>query len=241
MFKKPEIIKWIPWNELTSETALPPVPAVSTKLPEFYRKIDRFTGGELKFYKSENLNGHEAQANLSIKHCMPFFDATTGGYHYLSYCDIYVSNENGKPKVSWRAEQEPMSIRGVDEIPVPQDHYKEHFSWQMWWGMKTPPGWSVLITHPLNRTDLPFTTVSGIVDFDKYSAPGNISFHIKQGFEGVIKAGTPIFTIIPIKRAHWTSEVAPYLTKESNFDQARKKTVFYGYYKKYLRQEKKYE
>ena len=31
-------------------------------------------------------------------------------------------------------------------------------------------GWSILFTHPLNRDDLPFRTLSGIVDCDRFGA-----------------------------------------------------------------------
>jgi hypothetical protein len=59
------------------------------------------------------------------------------------------------------------------------------------------------MTHPLNRFDLPFTTTSGIVDSDKFFAPGNVPFFIKEGFSGIIPEGTPFLQLIPIKRATW--------------------------------------
>ena len=37
------------------------------------------------------------------------------------------------------------------------------------WTIETPPGYSMLITHPFNRPDLPFTTLTGLVDCDRYS------------------------------------------------------------------------
>jgi hypothetical protein len=64
-----------------------------------------------------------------------------------------------------------------------------------------------LITHPINRYDLPFTSVSGLADYDVYPLPGNVSFHIKEGFEGTIPAGTPIMQIIPIKREDWEHNI----------------------------------
>jgi hypothetical protein len=73
----------------------------------------------------------------------------------------------------------------------------------MYWGIQPPKGYGALLTHPINRYDLPFSTTSGYVDFDEYPLPGNVSFHVKDNFEGVIPAGTPLMSIIPIKREAW--------------------------------------
>jgi hypothetical protein len=66
--------------------------------------------------------------------------------------------------------------------------------------------------HPLNRVDLPFITISGIIDFDKsiHAPIGNIPFFIKKGFTGTIPAGTPMFQMIPFKREDWKSENQTY-------------------------------
>jgi hypothetical protein len=237
--KDSEVIKFYPWDEQAFQISEGPVPAIKN-MPDFWRKTERFRGNDGEFTLTKEGN-HHAQANLGLKHCMPFFDAVTAGYHYVLHCDLYVTKKNGLPDVVWRTNMNPLTIRPTDEIPVPDHHYPVHFSWQMWWGMQLPEGWSVLITHPLNRPDLPFTVVSGIADFDQYISPGNISFHIKEGFEGIIKSGTPIFSIIPIKRAQWTSEVDRSLVEKGKWDQERKKNYFYGYYKKHYRQEKRYE
>ena len=36
------------------------------------------------------------------------------------------------------------------------------------WTIEAPEGYSVLFTHPVNRFDLPFTTLTGMVDCDRY-------------------------------------------------------------------------
>jgi hypothetical protein len=41
------------------------------------------------------------------------------------------------------------------------------------------------------------------MDADKYSTSGNLPFFMKEGFTGMIPAGTPIAQLIPIKRASW--------------------------------------
>ena len=63
-------------------------------------------------------------------------------------------------------------------------------------------GYSVLITHPFNRDDLPFRTLTGLVDVDLYKS-NTIQFPavwIDESFTGILKKGTPIAQCIPIKR-----------------------------------------
>ena len=60
--------------------------------------------------------------------------------------------------------------------------------------------------HPSQRHDLPFFTLTAIVDTDKFPNKLHLPFFIKEGFEGIIEAGTPIAQIIPIKRDVWKSE-----------------------------------
>ena len=37
------------------------------------------------------------------------------------------------------------------------------------WTIEAPEGYALLFTHPVNRFDLPFTTLSGLVDCDRYT------------------------------------------------------------------------
>ena len=51
-------------------------------------------------------------------------------------------------------------------MPRPEGHHPNHLAFKGFWGMKTPKGWSLLVVHPLNRHDLPWTITSGIMDAD---------------------------------------------------------------------------
>jgi len=60
-----------------------------------------------------------------------------------------------------------------------------------------------LFIHPVNRTELPFHSLTGLVDTDKHPIIINFPFFIKAGFVGTIPAGTPLIQAIPIKRDGW--------------------------------------
>jgi hypothetical protein len=167
-------------------------------IPEWYRKAET----EYSIPNGETAPG--------LKKCIPYLDTMMSGYAILTPIDIFVGkNEDGSLKIEWNG---PPSLGGfIGErpkelgatMPRPAGHHPNHLVWKGHWGIKTPRGWSLLMTHPLNRFDLPFTTTSGIIDSDKFSASGNIPFFIKEDFIGVIPAGTPIAQLIPIKRASW--------------------------------------
>lgn len=173
-----------------------PMP-VKQAVPEWYRKA------ESTYFE----NGVQSPG---LKKCMPYMDALLSGYVLTLPADVYVSKtDSGDLSITWNGPEElgsfiaerPKELGAT--MPRPAGHYENHLVWSGFWGWKTPRGYSSLLTHPLNRFDLPFTTTSGIVDSDKFWGSGNIPFFIKEDFVGVIPAGTPIAQIIPIKRKSW--------------------------------------
>jgi hypothetical protein len=184
------------------ENAGQPIPAKKV-LPEWYRL------SEMDFV---NPGDPEKKMVPGLKRCVPFMDAMISGYVLTTPMDIFVSrNDDGSLKLGWNSSDifndfiTERSKELGEKMPRPSGHLPNHLAFRGFWGFKTPRGWSVLVVHPLNRHDLPFTITSGIMDADKYSTSGNIPFFIKEDFTGVIPAGTPFAQIIPIKRAKWKS------------------------------------
>ena len=169
-------------------------------LPEWYRKAE-------DSYPSDN-----GGKDPGLKKCVPFLDAMISGYTLTLPFDVFVkTNEDGTLNIHWNAPpgldnfimERPTALGHT--MPRPAGHYTNHLVWRGFWGMKTPRNWSLMVVHPLNRFDLPFTTTAGIIDSDEFFASGNLPFFIKEGFIGTIPAGTPIAQLIPIKRAKWKS------------------------------------
>jgi hypothetical protein len=100
----------------------------------------------------------------------------------------------------------------------------------------------MLITHPLNRHDLPFTTLSAVVDGGLVLDPnGNIPFYIKKDFEGVIPKGTPIIQIIPFFQENWSSKKIKNLTKKGDQHGKMSASILFGWYKKTFWTKKHYD
>jgi len=212
--KKFKSFRFTPTTQDKYERLDPPSPT-KNYVPNWWKISEQFIN------KEQTLPG--------LKACIPFLDAFLSGYVVTTPFELFVGrNEDNDINIRWNAPSD-FWARIVGErpkelganIPRPAGHDPTGFIWGCTWGWKTPRGYSTLVTHPLNRFDLPFTTLSAIMDSDKFVANGNIPFFIKEGFSGVIPKGTPIAQLIPIKRATWVGRVDESLYYTS-MDQAKR-------------------
>jgi hypothetical protein len=114
------------------------------------------------------------------------------------------------------------------------------FIWHTAFEAITPPGYSMLYTHPLNHDNLPFRTSSGFMDNDIYGHSGSIPFSVQKGWEGIIPKGTPFLQMIPIKRETW-HHFANEKVIEDDSETAIPRTVRRGYYRDNFWQKKEYK
>lgn len=176
----------------------------SELIPEWYKNIP----------SKVKLSSKDKKEDLSIKRCIPVLDAFTTGYFLVTTEDYYfeydesehVSKVKGGHNVQHKAiTMHPITQLG--EMPFSDEFVKYAFKWSNQYLIKTPPGYSIIFTHPLNRSDLPFYTLSGVVDTDSYIMPVLFPFLMKNNFSGKIPAGTPVVQVIPFKRDDWDSGV----------------------------------
>lgn len=158
----------------------------------------------------------------TIKKCVPVLDALTAGYVITLDADVYWNEESktfhSESPIQMQSDHSASQTLDVeiDDRFDPQPH-----KWINHWEVQTPKGYSCLFIHPLDRTDLPFYSLTGIVDTDKHPLVINFPFFFKKGFSGVIPKGTPIIQIIPFKRDSWKSEISddkPYDRDEIEYD-----------------------
>jgi len=182
-----------------------PVPAVKA-IPEWFKKFGRYKGGSKKI--EHYADGNQ---NTTIKACPPIMDAFSTGYIITLRSDIFVRNENDEIFVTWSyGTPEFVSNHHQDQVPdalVPEYCNPKPFKFENAWSMILPKGYSALITHPFNRNDLPFLTLSGVVDLDGYHNTVNLPFLFKKNASGIIPAGTPIAQVFPFKREAWQHSI----------------------------------
>jgi hypothetical protein len=186
------------------EAILPrPIPAV-LGLPDWFKALPQ------KAF-SETLRDDL----FTIKKCPPVIDAMTFGFLMPLACDLKV--ENGE--FTWQRDL-PAGIAKYSRSPIDfhdgcqvagtpffdEDRFIIKFN--NFWTIELPPGYSLLVTHPINRDDLPFSTLSGLVDADSYR---DVFIHFPArwrdpDFNGTLPKGTPIAQCIPMKRDRWSEQ-----------------------------------
>jgi len=151
---------------------------------------------------------------MTVKKCPPFIDAMTFGFLIPLVTDLHVENET----FTWQLDLPGGAITSYPRSPLDfhdnsqvigtplfdEDGFIIKFT--NFWTIETPPGYSLLVTHPVNRYDLPFTTLTGLVDTDLYK-DDFINFPAQwrnREFQGVLPRGTPVAQCLPIKRELWT-------------------------------------
>jgi hypothetical protein len=227
-------ITFVPTREDYDGKILPPSPSYK-HVPEWYRSLSKFGRSNNEMHATPKNHVGTDGAQVSTKMCMPFFDATVAGYMHLLDNDLYIDlDENGMPSISWDGEVMLIDKRPILDLPVPDNCHPIHYGWRMSWYYETPPGYSVLITHPMNRYDLPFYVQSGIVDSDTWGLPVFITVFFKRNFRGLIPKGTPIFQMIPIKRDNWEMEIndSPEEIDRHELMAENRRSMLFGYYKK---------
>ncbi len=168
--------------------------------PQWFKNLDRRMPQE----KTEFLNH-------TVKACAPFADAMSAGYVMRLAGAVRVDQDlkTGAINFNWRTAGSSVAVveAGHSMAQVEGSGMSLPFKWLNYFALQLPEGWSALYTHPINRNDLPFRTLTGLVD-DPYKSPVNFPFEwIGTEEETFLDAGTPIAQIIPIQRVEWKAEV----------------------------------
>jgi hypothetical protein len=143
----------------------------------------------------------------TVKRCNPFLDAMSIGWIIPLAADIEISTNEDCSSVEykWNFYKPMIENHNMEQVTTAKKHNpifpKPPMKFINHWITRCPEGYSLLFVPPLNRPDPRFTCFSGLVDSDKYFEYVNFPFVFNiPNYHGVIKAGTPLMQVIPIKR-----------------------------------------
>lgn len=223
-------LRIVPWAENAKEF-LNIVPA-SEFIPDWYKESPLTIPGSTTHLNLANSHA----TNSTYKKCTPFFDAMSIGYIVFLTADIEIlRKQDGMPYVMWRTDRTIITEHDNGQwggLPVPDGYSPFVYKWHNDFSIYTPKDYSLLFTQPINRFDLPFQSITGVVDCDSYKLNVQFPFFIKNTFSGIIEKGTPITQIIPIKREPWKRTVEDYNEKIVNLNQERYYSTIKRSYKK---------
>ena len=155
----------------------------------------------------------------TLKQCPPFVDAMSHGFVIGLPCDVSV--EAGR--FSWDWPLPPLSMPGHPRAPLsfhvpeqlvgsPQAHGGQSaLKFNSFWTIELEPGCSLMAVHPVNRDDLPFRSLTGLVDADRFNEVG-INFPARwtdPGFCGVLPRGMPVAQCFVVARTALALQCEP--------------------------------
>ncbi|MGA2551964.1 MAG: hypothetical protein ABSF50_17595 [Burkholderiaceae bacterium] len=151
-----------------------------------------------------------AQDVRTVKQCPPFIDAMAHGFLIPLPCDVTVrqgvfSWDWDLPALSVSAHpRSPLSFHVPAQVTGTPFHESARsiVKFNCFWTIELEPGYSLFATHPVNRADLPFRLLTGMIDADRFHDVGILfpAIWTEPDFEGVLRAGTPIAQCFPVFR-----------------------------------------
>ena len=190
--------------------------ASKAALPDWLREMPGKTPSDL--------HGQDVR---TVKQCPPFVDAMMHGFMMPLACDVEV--HNGVFKWDWKLPplsvanhpRSPLSFHAAEQVIETPFHTPNQavIKFNSFWTIKLEPGYSLFATHPVNRSDLPFRLLTGLVDADRFSDVGILfpAVWVDPNFSGTLSAGTPIAQCFPVKRETLELNVEAF----SDLEQAR--------------------
>jgi hypothetical protein len=153
----------------------------------------------------------QQKETVTVKQCLPFIDAMTCGFLMPLAADLMVRDGRFTWERGALGNKAPIHFHENVQVQGTPFFDKQHslIRFNNYWTIETPPDYSLLVMHPINRHDLPFATVTGIVDTDRYH-DNFINFPARwtdYKFSGVLPKGTPVAQCLPLKRETWASRI----------------------------------
>jgi len=222
-----------------------PKPEPSIKnLPNWFKKQNSYVANN-----SDVINGSQM---ITVKKCTAFFDVISSGYVLKCPFDLYIDTTGNEPiydiPTTLKGLKFPMigshSNIQISEYPIDLEKYQpDLLRINMIWLIQTPKGYSSLIIDTQHSDRLPIKAISAVIDTDTFYTDGLFSFIVEKNYKGIIKKGTPLVQVIPIKRNSWQSEI---INDNNILDKLRYqryviRTVFSKGYKKYFWHRKEYK
>jgi hypothetical protein len=196
------------------EGLLPPPTPAALGLPDWLKAMPAQALGVATFGEDD-----------TVKRCPPFIDAMTSGFLIPLICDVKVEageftwDDDLPPGASVSFARSPIGLHDPGQVTGAPLFDTDRFliKFHNLWTIEAPDGYALLFTHPVNRFDLPFTTLTGMVDCDRYhDAWINFPAHWHDpAFSGVLPRGTPVAQCFPVRRETWVARTETFSEEEA--------------------------
>lgn len=248
MFKKPttKVIEFRPLDDHAK--MFPPKPA-KMNLPEWYKNLDSYIEGMdlTAFSMAQN---QFPSSVFTVKRCLPVQDYIMSGYTIFTNTEILMSTlkpEEDFQDFLWSIPRPDNTIFGTHphrQCPISFSG-KRHNYIKIYsnWSIKTPPGYSCLLSQPFYNNEDRITFLPAIVDTDTYNDSVGFIGYINPKYEHIkLEAGTPIMNVFPFKREEWKMHVLNELHDPNCSKFTRLRSQFFtDVYRKFFRSKKRFD
>lgn len=143
----------------------------------------------------------------TLKRCPPFLEAMTAGYIIPAPCDVRF-DLTPDAKLSWHCPEGLVS--GHFRVQYEGTPFENQLVIKFInpWVIRTPEGYSTLITAPFNRFGMPFIPLTGIVETEAYYREVHLPMVsiMRPGTQFQVNKGDPLVQAIPFRREAWQSQ-----------------------------------
>jgi hypothetical protein len=170
----------------------PPIPARQA-LPDWFKRLPPIDKAALSVTNNA----------LTVKRCMPFFDAMATGWIMTLAADIRleIADQGQTVRAGWEFDRVLVSNHTAPQVAGNPHEPRPPCKFHNYWTIATPRGVSCLFMPPLNRPHKVFTCAAGIVDTDTYTSPIHFPFFATAS-DGLydLPKGTPLVQVIAFRR-----------------------------------------
>ncbi len=152
----------------------------------------------------------EFELGGTLKKCPPFLTAMTAGYIIPAPGDLRLSMDAAGA----------LSAQG--KLHFVSSHYPQQYAGSPFssrvvlkfenpWIIVTPPEYVCLMTAPLNRFEMPFLPLTGIIETGNYykEVQYPMACLMQPGDVFNLPRGAPMIQVIPLRRDEWQSHIVP--------------------------------
>lgn len=184
----------------------PPIPARKA-LPEWFKDLAPaidLPPGKSKFPFGLSKALRLSNVNATIRRCPGIISYLSEGYLIPLWADflvqirgqtVYCVGSNELAHASPHSKEMQYST-----MPLPDTYLQDSVKFTNPWKVRTPPGWSVMLSQPFYQFESRFTVVPGVVDADVYHHIHVNTFFRKGDTDHQLKMGMPFVHVMPFQR-----------------------------------------
>jgi hypothetical protein len=146
----------------------------------------------------------------TLKKCPPYLTAMAAGYIIPAPADLRLIMSTNRElaaegTVSYISAHFPQQYAGAPFESYPVVKFENP------WIIVTPPEFVCLITGPINRFELPFVPLAGIVETGRYYKEVQLPMAclLQPGQSYELRADEPMIQVVPLRRDAWAAKIAP--------------------------------